>query len=409
MVTTALRRPPSLAADRDLPGAADLLADAGVERVVRFLDERGWEPHRVEAAQAHYRPGRSLAVCFRTGAVDRSSGRPVCPTVTVEIRAGEAESVWAFPDDPSLPGLARAIDADLVRRRLGPRSAQVTVEPLRYRPRRRAVLRYRFDGGRAVFGKVLKPARGRRLLAVADALRATGMRLALPVGQLAPGALILPFLYGDSLRDLLLTGGRLPTPDRVAALSEQLHRRSSPVLIPSDLAADRSAIRRQVDPATALSASQVVARLLPAEGCSIGRVAEAVIGWAEASEPPEEWIVHGDLYENQVLVEGERLGLVDLDDLGPGDPLLDAANFIAHLLVLGTSGSSAGARILGYRGELRAAFCRRLEADPAALSWREAYCLLRLVSGPFRVLHPDWPRRTADRLALATGALSMRR
>jgi hypothetical protein len=139
-----------------------------------------------------------------------------------------------------------------------------------------------------------------------------------------------------------------------------------------------------------------------------GRVAEAVIGWAEEAEPLEERIVHGDLYENQVLVEGERLGLIDLDDLGPGDPLLDVANFSAHLLVLGTSGSPAGARILGYREELRAAFCRRLDADPAGLSWREAYCLLRLVSGPFRVLHPEWPGRTADRLALATEVLAAR-
>ena len=82
----------------------------------------------------------------------------------------------------------------------------------------------------------------------------------------------------------------------------------------------------------------MVARLLPGEGCAAGRVAEAVIGWAEESEPREQWIVHGDLYENQVLVDGESLGLIDLDDLGPGDPLLDAANFSAHLLVLGTSG-----------------------------------------------------------------------
>jgi hypothetical protein len=176
-----------------------------------------------------------------------------------------------------------------------------------------------------------------------------------------------------------------------------------------ELGPDRSAGRRRVDPSTALGAAQLVARLLPGEGCAAGRVAEAVIGWAEESEPPDEWTVHGDLYENQVLVDEESLGLIDLDDIGPGDPLLDAANFSAHLVVLGTSGSSpAGARILGYREELRAAFCRQLDADPAALSWREAYCLLRLVSGPFRVLHPDWPRRMVDRLALATEALRPR-
>jgi hypothetical protein len=406
MVTTALRRPPSLPDDRDLPGAADVLADAGVERVARFLDERGLEPHRVEPAQAHYRPGRWLAVCFRTGAVDRSSGRPLCPTVTVECRAGEPDTIWVFPEDPALPGLAAAADADLVRRRLRPRTAKVTVEPMRYRPRRRAVLRYRLDNGRVLFGKVVKPARGRRLLGLADALRPTGLRLALPAGRVAPGALVLPWLPGTSLRDLLLTGGVLPPPERIAALSAELHRRCSP--LSGEFAADRSAARRRVDPGTALCAAQVVARLLPGEGCAAGRVAEAVIGWAEEAEPSEEWVVHGDLYENQVLVDGDSLGLIDLDDLGRGDPLLDAANFCAHLLVLGASGSLRAAVILRYREELRTAFCRVLDADPAALAWREAYCLLRLVSGPFRVLHPEWPRRMADRLALATEVLAAR-
>jgi aminoglycoside phosphotransferase (APT) family kinase protein len=138
-------------------------------------------------------------------------------------------------------------------------------------------------------------------------------------------------------------------------------------------------------------------------------VAEAVLNYADEAEPAGEWIVHGDLYENQVFVDGDRLGLIDLDDLGPGDPLLDAANFSAHLLLLGTSATPAAATILRYRDELRAAFCHRFDADPADLRWREAYCLLRLASGPFRVLHPEWPCRMAQRLALATEALAVRR
>lgn len=422
MVTSAVRRPPSLPADRDLPGAAQVLAGAGTERVARFLDERGLDPHRVEPTQAHYRPGRWLAVCFRTGAVERSTGRPVTPTVTVECRAGQPEAIWQFPDDPGLPGLAAAVRGDLVRRRLRSRPVAVEVEPLRYRPRRRAVLRYRLlqpedatgqsqDAGRRVrivFGKVVTPARGRRLLALADALRPTGLRLALPAGRVGPGALILPSLPGTSLRELLVGGRPLPAPDRIAAFSADLHQRSRPLLA-AGMEVDRTALRRRLDTGTALCAAQVVARLLPEHGCAAGRVAEAVVGFAEESDPVEERIVHGDLYENQIVVDRDTLGLLDLDDLGPGDPLLDAANFSAHLLVLGASGIAAAQTILVYREELRTAFCRSLDADPAALAWREAYCLLRLAAGPFRVLHPDWPTRMAARLDLATGVLSDRR
>jgi len=402
MAATAVRRFPVLPADRDLVGGAALLAGAGVARVASFLDERGLEPHRVEPAQVHYRPGRWLAVCFRTAAVERSSGQAVCPTVTLECRAGEADAVWAFPDDPALPGLAAAADALLVRRRLRPRPPQLVVEPIRYRPRRRAVLRYRVDGHTVLFAKVVTPRKGRHLLTLGQTLRATGLRLALPDGRVAPGALLFPVLAGTSLRDRLLSRGALPPPDRVAALADELHHRC--VAVPTPWSGERSG-RRHVDAGTALGAAQVAARLLPEYGCSAGRVAEAVIACAEEADPCDDRIVHGDLYENQVLVDGETLSLLDLDDLGPGDPLLDAATFSAHLLLLGTSGAPAAATILRYREELRAAFCHRLDADPAALAWREAYCLLRLASGPFRVLHPDWPRRMADRLTLAGRAL----
>jgi aminoglycoside phosphotransferase (APT) family kinase protein len=151
----------------------------------------------------------------------------------------------------------------------------------------------------------------------------------------------------------------------------------------------------------------MVTRLLPAGAGAAARVAEAVIDWAEASDTPDEWTVHGDLYENQVLVAGNRLTLIDLDDVGPGDPLLDAANFSAHLLLLATSGAPAGGLIGRYRVEIRAASARAFDVAPAELAWREAYCLLRLVSGPFRVLHPAWPARLAARLKLAVEALSV--
>src|SRR5581483_4704327 len=156
MTAAAVRPLPTLPVDPDLPDAGDLLAGGGAAAVARFLAGRGLEPHRIEPAQAHYRPGRWLAVCFRTASVDRVSGAPVSLTVTVDRRAGEPETVWAFPDDPALPGLAPEVEG----------------EPVRYRPRRRAVVRYRLAGGRVLFGKVVTPRRGRDLLARADALRA---------------------------------------------------------------------------------------------------------------------------------------------------------------------------------------------------------------------------------------------
>src|SRR5581483_5842736 len=228
MTAAAVRPLPTLPVDPDLPDAGDLLAGGGAAAVARFLAGRGLEPHRIEPAQAHYRPGRWLAVCFRTASVDRVSGAPVSLTVTVDRRAGEPETVWAFPDDPALPGLAPAVDGSVLRRRLRPQPGEVEAEPVRYRPRRRAVVRYRLAGGRVLFGKVVTPRRGRDLLARADALR-----LGLPAGRLAPGAVVVPLVPGTALRDLLLSGGRLPAPERLAALPGDLHRRCLPAFGPA--------------------------------------------------------------------------------------------------------------------------------------------------------------------------------
>jgi hypothetical protein len=414
MTAVAVRHPPLFPADPGLRDAVELLAGAGAQSVARFISERGLEPRQVTPAQAHYRPGRWLTVCFRAAAVEPGTGRPVGLTVTMDRRAGEPDAVWAFPNDPALPGLATAADPRLVARRLRLPPDEVAVATLRYRPRRRAVLRYRVrPGGRVVLAKVFSPARGRRLLALAAALTdgpeadRSGLRLGLPTGRVAPGALVLPLLGGTSLRDLLLAGSSLPPPERLAALPGDLHRRCLPALGGPALPAEpgnRPAGRRRFCPITALSAARLAARLLPDESCAAARLAEAVVGWSEASEPADDWIVHGDLYENQILFDGDTVGLIDLDDLGPGDPLLDAANFSAHLLLLGTAHPAP--TILRYRDELRAAVCRRFDRDRADLAWREAYCLLRLAAGPFRVLHPDWPRRMSARLALATEALS---
>lgn len=61
---------------------------------------------------------------------------------------------------------------------------------------------------------------------------------------------------------------------------------------------------------------------------------------AEARELAAAWpcstVVHRDLYEDQVLVDGEGgVGLIDLDDAALGPPELDLGNLLAHTDLLG--------------------------------------------------------------------------
>jgi hypothetical protein len=435
-----------------LPGAAELLAGGGQECLAGFLRARGWEPDALEPVQLLYRPERSLAVRFQADARQVATGVRASFTLTAECRQGGPPPppppprparrpggevgvgpegvvrlpagrlirplddpvavsgpylLWAFPYDPSLPGLSAAAQAPLVCRRLSAAPRPLTVEPLRYRPRRRAVLRYRLGQTKLLFAKVLPPARAKAALASARALRGSppgGLRLALPIGQVGKGALLVRPLQGRCLRTLLLEGARLPAPERLARLSDDL---AAAALNPLPGGTTTANTRRRANPATAAQAGLVVTRLLPALTSAAGRLVESIEDACGEDDPVDERIVHGDLYEGQVLVGADQsLGLVDLDDVGLGDPALDAATFCAHLLVLAVSAGAARGRILRYAEMLRRAFLERLAVHPRDLAWREAYAMLLLAPGPVRVLHPEWRRKVTTRIELAQALLA---
>lgn len=416
---------PPIPSDPDLPGARGLLAGEGREAISAFLGERGWSLEVAAPVQAMYRPGRSAVVRYR--AVAGRNGRRrtfvLCaetrarPGTTVPIpedareRTGLAEPVgragpflvWTFPYDPSLPDLPRVAWGPEVARRLG--SAVVSAQPLRYRPRRRAVFRYRVlhrdrraRRWQTAYGKVLPRSKADRARRAATTVDKEGrmLRLTLPAGQLGSGAFVFDPARGRSLRDLLVAGGSLPAPGRLAGL-------------PEDVAAAAGSglpeVPRPSPAEAAASAASVLRRLVPDAIPGVDRVLSAV-SEGSAAPAPRAQAVHGDLYEAQVFVDHDfALGLIDLDDLGPGDPALDAANLCAHLLVLALAVPAAAGRLVAYRRLVREAFMLRLDLRPAELAWREALAALLLASGPFRVLDQRWPAEVGRRIRLAVRLL----
>jgi phosphotransferase family enzyme len=387
--------------DPGLPEAGDLLDGAGRALVADFLRASGWVPGAIRPTQVYYRPARSLTVRFDVEA-RRGDGWPESLMVTGEWRAGDPARVFLFPDDPSLPGLAGAFFApDAASSPHAPSRDPVRhgIEVLRYRPRRRAVLRDRAPAGGPLYTKVLAATRARRALRAARALRPDAcpeLHLALPTAGPAPGALRLPPLGGRGLRDLMMAGASLPTPARLAGLSDQLvamtQRAGAPPL-------PDSPAKAKVEIAS--EAAALAGRLLPDLIPQLDKLAGIVTHGIDRG-PGDRRPVHGDLYEAQILVAGDgRLGLLDLDDLGMGDPLLDAATFSAHLVALALGHPSTGSQILTYRQELRRAFLENLDAAETDLRWREAYAMLLLASTPFRSLHSDWPAKLTARVEAA--------
>jgi Ser/Thr protein kinase RdoA (MazF antagonist) len=166
---------------------------------------------------------------------------------------------------------------------------------------------------------------------------------------------------------------------------------------------DRRHPARRLDYAVGL-----LTEVLPSDRDAVARAAEAVErglsqGWAPTA------FIHGDLYDDQVFVaEDFSLGLVDLDDAGPGDPALDAANLCAHLLAMTLAAPAAAHRLVAYRELVRAAFLERLGITPQDLAWREALALLLLATGPYRVQADGWPAQSRHLIDLAVRLTAVR-
>ncbi len=418
-----------------LGGARGLFGDPGHAAVEDFLVARGWQVQDMRPVQALYRPGASCTVRYRVRALDRSAQRrllSVCaetrttprkllqPGAEFErrydlpdpVEQTEPYLVWAFPYDPALRGLEDAAWGPAVHswmKGTHDRPRAVAVEPLRYRPTRRALFRYQKMYGnstpaRAVYGKVLRTLRARTTVGLAETLeRPTGIfrrrpklpaYLALPVDRIGDNVLLFDPMPGRSLRDLLLSDESLPEPQRVVGLMRSLQSLAHKLT-------DLASARHRSPATTAAASAALLSHLVPDMAADIQALADEIAAAAEGDAVPRA-VVHGDFYDAQVLVQDDfSLGLVDVDDLGLGDPALDAANFTTHLLALALVRPASKSRLLAYRSLCRQAFNEKLGITPADLTWREALVMMQLAPGPFRVLEPNWPDRLTQHVHLA--------
>ena len=119
-------------------------------------------------------------------------------------------------------------------------------------------------------------------------------------------------------------------------------------------------------------------------------------------------VAHNDFYDDQMLVLSDgRIALVDFEEAGPGDPMLDVGNFLAHLR---WASSFAGKRRTrdGSRAcyELfRPAAIERFDWPERDLAVREAVCLFRICTNTIRRPRGDWHNRLEAGLSLVNETL----
>ena len=329
---------------------------------------------------AKYRPGRRLLVLY-----ELDNGEPAHLTMLPPQRA---DRLWARVAASGLlervPGGARRV-ADLggvlqrypVDVRLpGLVKASVAAELVRYKPGRRAVLRYQLDG-RAVYGKLRADDAGAGNLRLARRLLDGGIATPPPLRYEAHMRMAV---HGEAPGTRLsdLRGAELERwMEPVADALKRLHATPVAGLPPHSASQEADELR---------AAAATAAALLPHRRADIERLAEQLAPAATTTTPTT---IHGSFHDDQVLVGDAGVVLLDLDSAAIGDPLLDVGHFASYLSAAGQTTARA----------------RFLDAYGSDAPLHEAAALLRWSSLPFRRLEPGWPEAMERRLDLAASSI----
>lgn len=304
--------------------------------------------------------------------------------------------VRAFPRDAKLKKLVTLADPSLRHRLLPPELAPGRLESVGYKPERRFVGRLTTGAG-AYCIKLHASNRFALALRGATAFRETPtLRLAATVHAHANAGLIVQqWLPGRLLADAQ------------AAADWPAHEAARVGRALAELHAQRAAIpQAESDDADSLIENgETLVHLIPAHGGTWRTHAALLVGALEELSE-DDGPIHGDFYAKQVLLDGDRVGILDCDQARWGDQAEDLGTFRAHL----------------YRDVVR----RRLSSDRAQRIWdafREGYgasgsdfdmrvqlftaigCF-RLAQDPFRHREPGWSEGVAALMQMSIAALA---
>ena len=321
---------------------------------------------------------------------------------TLERNAGDEVRVYRFPDDPELPGLAAAADPEtaleLVKRHvmsIPPR--RIRVEVVRYRPVSHAVVRHRLGKAR-FYARVMKPAATPVLLDAAEVVARSDFSVPRVAGVWRDGAVVWTSeIPGENMRQYI-RAGKQPDPDVLLGGLESLWAVPGDAGSgrPFDLGGRYRGAKREIGEAVRdhTEARQEFDR-------AVASLDLLMQSWQPSVT------AHNDFYDDQMLVLPDgRLVLVDFEETGPGDPMLDVGNFLAHLRWSAMSGTEKRAVFrMEYHSILKDAALHRFGWEERDLGLREGICLFRTCIFTVIRPRPDWPDRVKQGLSLVNEAI----
>ncbi len=409
--------------DPDVPGLAVLL-DSGrtAELLARVYPEAALTA--VEPRYVRYKRGTSCLVGYSvecaTGAVEVYARAHTSGTVSKLDKAAQRESVssplgagvtvipeqsiviYPFPNDHELPSL-RELGDPRSRRQLIEHVLpdeddlrDAPLEALRYKPERRYVAHLRRAGGG---GAVLKFCTRQDYLLRKDNVDTFASSPALRVPRRLGRSrryhvTAVEWLEGVLLPDAIHSETFAASFGAVGAAVAHLHAQK-PKKLQTVWSSDRYA---QI----LVEAADAVAEVLPDMAGRAGQLARRLAEKLTTRHWREGRAIHGDLAVDQVVLQDDRVGIIDFDRAGYGDPRIDLARLRAGLIQDVIRGMFAADRadacleafLDAYRTESRKDVTRKLERFTAA-------ALLQHAIEPFRRRDPDWPARTVAMIEAA--------
>lgn len=393
-----------LTTDAAIPAAAHLVGPGSIDVLRAVVEAAGGFIESSRPCNVQYRPGHDATVRY-TAQVSWNGAPPTRETliastsahgtypgtavVSADTRDGRLDvGVWRWPFDPVLAGLEASVTASSVAPLLGStHRGDLGLEVVAYRPTDRAVVRVR-HADRTSYLKVVPPHTAEALAERHRRLRDAGVPAPNVRHVDERGILVLDELAGTTFRELIKTGcGVLPGPEALDELADGF-----------------AAAGLDGDPAPSVTRNgmlhaAMLATVMPAERHRLDELTD-LIGEHEAATPPTTCTIHGDLHEGQLVVrDGAITGVIDVDDAGPGDPIDDRANLIAHLRYRAVTTPDLAPRLTPHADALRTAGGARF--DGARLDVATAAALVGLATGPFRIQQAGWRETVADVLAEA--------
>jgi aminoglycoside phosphotransferase len=344
-----------LADDAALPPFDLAWAPAGVLELFNSEVLPRVQPGRRVAAVtiewASYLPGRSCVLLYALTYADGARGRAAA-TFGPEVEPGAGGAgetpvpvvllrerrclVEFFGRDFALPALGPAVDPERIAPALAEIGlhAPIEVALLRYRPHHSCVLRYAGTTAagrpRDLIGKVYRDraqaerVRG-RLARLAEPAGGKGLVIPAALGLAHEGLVLMECLEGRSLKHALAETGAGGDVDSLlgaaAAALAALHALPTAEGEPWTIAAAAAGVRER---------ARGVAPAAPELSRRVEDLLAEVVRRAGIAPPAAEATLHGDFKPSQLLLAGQRMGVVDLDRAGPGDPALDLGNFTAQ-------------------------------------------------------------------------------